>query len=61
MLAYLAAPFLLGVFWRRGGTAAAVAAMATGLVVRFGLVLPGDGTCRGMSGAASWAAESSCD
>jgi SSS family solute:Na+ symporter len=37
MLACLAVPFLLGVFWKRGGSAAAVAAMVTGLVVRFGL------------------------
>jgi SSS family solute:Na+ symporter len=37
MLACLAVPFLLGVFWKRGGNAAAIAAMVTGLVVRFGL------------------------
>lgn len=34
MLAALVVPFLLGLFWRRGGTSAAVAAMAAGLVVR---------------------------
>jgi SSS family solute:Na+ symporter len=39
MLACLAIPFLLGVFWKRGGTTAALAAMTTGLVVRFGLFL----------------------
>jgi SSS family solute:Na+ symporter len=37
MLACLVVPFLLGLFWTRGGTRAAVAAMATGLVVRIGL------------------------
>ncbi|WP_188037605.1 sodium:solute symporter family protein [Actinotalea sp. JY-7885] len=37
MLACLVVPFLLGLFWRRGGTRAAVAAMGTGLVVRLGL------------------------
>lgn len=37
MLAALVGPFLLGLFWRRGGTSAAVAAMVTGLVVRLTL------------------------
>jgi SSS family solute:Na+ symporter len=37
MLACLVVPFLLGLFWKRGGTRAAVAAMATGLVVRLTL------------------------
>jgi SSS family solute:Na+ symporter len=30
-------PFLLGLFWKRGGTRAAVAAMSVGLVVRLTL------------------------
>lgn len=34
MLACLVVPFILGLFWRRGTTAAAVAAMVAGLVVR---------------------------
>ncbi|MBO9553444.1 sodium:solute symporter family protein [Cellulomonas sp.] len=34
MLAGLVVPFLLGLFWKRGGTRAAVAAMAVGLTVR---------------------------
>ena len=34
MLAGLVVPFLLGLFWRRGGTSAAVAAMVAGLGVR---------------------------
>ena len=34
LLACLAAPFLFGVFWRRGGVSAAVAGIAVGLVVR---------------------------
>lgn len=34
MLACLAAPFLLGVFWRRPGAVAALSAMAAGFVVR---------------------------
>jgi SSS family solute:Na+ symporter len=34
MLACLAAPFLLGVFWKRPGVRAALAAIVTGLVVR---------------------------
>jgi len=34
MLACLAAPFLIGVFWRRPGVSAAVGAIAAGLVVR---------------------------
>ena len=37
MLACLVVPFLLGLFWTRGGMRAAVAAMAAGLVVRIGL------------------------
>ena len=37
MLACLVVPFLLGLFWQRGGARAAVAAMATGLVVRLTL------------------------
>ncbi|WP_298459833.1 sodium:solute symporter family protein [uncultured Cellulomonas sp.] len=37
MLACLVVPFLLGLFWKRGGTRAAVAAMVTGLVVRITL------------------------
>jgi SSS family solute:Na+ symporter len=37
MLACLVVPFLLGLFWQRGGTRAAVAAMVAGLVVRIGL------------------------
>jgi SSS family solute:Na+ symporter len=34
MLACLAVPFLLGLFWRRGSAPAALAALAVGLVVR---------------------------
>ena len=34
MLACLVVPFLLGLFWTRGGTRAAVAAMTVGLAVR---------------------------
>ncbi|MDC7121952.1 sodium:solute symporter family protein [Cellulomonas fimi] len=37
MLAALVVPFLLGLFWKRGGRDAAVAAMAVGLTVRLGL------------------------
>ncbi|HEY8717509.1 sodium:solute symporter family protein [Pengzhenrongella sp.] len=37
LLAGLVVPFLLGVFWRRGGTRAAVAALVVGLTVRLGL------------------------
>ncbi|KGM11395.1 high affinity choline transporter 1 [Cellulomonas bogoriensis] len=37
MLAGLVVPFLLGLFWGRGGTSAAVAALAAGLTVRVGL------------------------
>ncbi len=38
LLACLIVPFVLGLYWRRGGTAAAaVAAIAVGLVVRLGL------------------------
>jgi SSS family solute:Na+ symporter len=37
MLAGLVVPFLLGMFWKRGGTRAAVAALAVGLTVRITL------------------------
>ena len=37
MLACLLVPFILGLFWKRGGTAAAWAAMGVGFVVRAGL------------------------
>lgn len=37
MLAGLVVPFLLGMFWKRGGTRAAVAALAVGLTVRLTL------------------------
>lgn len=37
MLAALVVPFLLGLFWRRASTAAAVAAITAGCVVRLGL------------------------
>ena len=39
MLACLAAPFLLGVFWRRPGVSAALAAIAVGLVVRMAFLV----------------------
>lgn len=38
MLACLAAPFLIGVFWKRPGTAAALSAMSVGFVVRMTLL-----------------------